>query len=62
MLKVRGFFAKFAKELGVPRSTLQDRFEAAGVDYRTYLPCRNTPLEKTPSNSNTTEGEAEEPE
>lgn len=62
LLKVRGSFSKVAKELGVPRSTLQDRFEVAGVDYRTYLTCRNRPPEKTPLPSYTLEGGTDPPE
>jgi hypothetical protein len=51
------FLSATANELGIPRSTLREHLDRAGVDYRTYLPCRNTPSSKTGGVSNTAEGE-----
>ncbi|MDW5563470.1 MAG: hypothetical protein SA339_09610 [Methanomassiliicoccus sp.] len=52
LLKVRGSLSAVAKELGVPRNTLREHFERDGVDYKTHLPCRNTPSSKSRSNLN----------
>lgn len=57
LLKVRGSLSAVAKELEIPRSTLRRHFEAAGVDYKTYLPCPNTPPPKTGGDSNISEGD-----
>ncbi|MDW5563962.1 MAG: recombinase family protein [Methanomassiliicoccus sp.] len=56
LLKVRGSLAATAKELGVPRNTLRDHFVMEGVDYQTYLPCRNTLPRKREGGSYTSEG------
>lgn len=56
LLKVRGSLSATARELGVPRNTLRDHFVREGVDYRTYLPCRNTPPRKTEGGSYISEG------
>ena len=58
LLKVRGSLSAVAKDLGVPRSTLRDHLERAGVDYQTHLPCRNTPPPKTKAPLNTVPGAA----
>ncbi len=49
LLKVRGSLSAVARELGIPRNTLREHLEREGVDYRTYLSCRNTsPSENDP--------------
>ncbi len=62
LLKLRGSLSRVAKDLGVPRSTLQDRFEKAGVDYSTYLTCRNTPPRKSEPDLNTPDAGPDMPE
>lgn len=58
LLKVRGSLSAVAKDLGVPRSTLREHLERAGVDYETYLGCRNTPPPETEGGLYTESGEA----
>ncbi len=55
LLKLRGSLSAVARELGVPRNTLREHLERKGVDYRTYLPCRNTSPSEMPSASDTKE-------
>ncbi len=59
LLKVRRSLSAVARELGIPRNTLRQHFERKGVDYRTYLSCRNThPSETDPSLNTSDPGSA----
>lgn len=56
LLKVRGSLSAVARDLNIPRSTLQDHLKRAGVEYETPAPCRNTPTGETDPPLNTNEG------
>jgi DNA invertase Pin-like site-specific DNA recombinase len=62
LLKVRGSLSAVARDLGVPRSTLQDHLKRAGVEYETLTTCRNTPTGETDPSLNTEESGPRVPE